>query len=83
MTVSPNGRFIALYTDDSKVWVISSDFQEKLSEHATHAKTVPKDMLWCGNDAVALAWEDEVRLIGPNDSVAKYMTSVYTGWHVD
>lgn len=71
ISVSPNGRFIALYTDDSKVWVISSDFQDKLSEYTTRAKTVPKDLQWCGNDAVALAWEDEVHLVGPNGSAAK------------
>lgn len=71
ITVSPNGRFIALYTDDGKVWVVSSDFQDKLSEYDTRAKTVPNDMQWCGNDAVALAWEDEVHIVGPNGSAAK------------
>ena len=77
LSVSPNGRFIALYTDDSKVWVVSSDFQEKLSEYDTRAKTVPKDLQWCGNDAVVLAWEDEVHLVGPNGSSSKYY---YDAW---
>lgn len=77
LSVSPNGRFVALYTDDGKVWVVSSDFQQKLSEYDTRAKTVPKDLQWCGNDAVVLAWEDEVHLVGPNGSSAKYY---YDGW---
>lgn len=72
MAVSPNGRFIALYTDDGKVWVISSDFQEKLSEYDAKSKVKPNDMQWCGNDAVVLAWEDEVHLIGPNGASSKY-----------
>ena len=75
--VSPNGKFIALYTEDGKVWVVSSDFQSRLSEYDTKARTVPKDMQWCGNDCVALAWEDEVHLVGPHGSAAKYF---YDGW---
>jgi len=71
LCVSPNGRFIALFTEDGKVWVISSDFQEKLSEYDSHSKVAPKDMQWCGNDAVVLAWEDEIRLIGPNGAASK------------
>ena len=71
--VSPNGRYIALYTEDGKVWVVSSDFQNRLSEYDTKAKTIPKDMQWCGSDCVALAWEDEVHLVGPHGSAAKYV----------
>jgi hypothetical protein len=75
ISVSPNGRYIALYTDDGKVWVVSSDFQNRLSEYDTKAKTIPKDMQWCGNDCVALAWEDEVHLVGPHGSAAKYVAN--------
>lgn len=77
VSVSPNGKYIALYTEDGKVWVVSSDFQNRLSEYDTRARTVPKDMQWCGNDCVALAWEDEVHLVGPHGSAAKYF---YDGW---
>lgn len=69
--VSPNGKFVALYADDGKVWVISSDFQEKFSEYNSRARTLPKDMQWCGNDAVVLAWEDEVHMVGPNGASIK------------
>ena len=72
IAVSPNGKFVALYTDDGKVWVVSSDFQNRLSEYDSKAKATPKDMQWCGNDAVALAWEDEVHLVGPHGSASKY-----------
>ncbi|KAK3113378.1 Vacuolar protein sorting-associated protein 16 [Teratosphaeriaceae sp. CCFEE 6253] len=70
--VSPNGKFIALYTEDSKVWVISSDFQDRLSEYESKVKTPPKDLQWCGNNAVVLAWEDELHLIGPNGAASKF-----------
>lgn len=70
--VSPNGRFIALYTDASKVWVISSDFQERFSEYESKVRTPPKDLQWCGNNAVVLAWEDEIHLVGPNGASSRF-----------
>lgn len=71
ISVSPKGEFLAFYTDDGKVWVVSGDWSEKLSEYNSRAKTVPKDMQWCGSNAVALAWEDEVHLIGPKSVATK------------
>ncbi|KAI9760862.1 MAG: Kinesin [Chaenotheca gracillima] len=72
ISVSPNGRFVALYTEDGKVWVISSDFQNKLSEYDSKARTVPQDVQWCGNNSVVLAWDDEVHMVGPNGAASKY-----------
>lgn len=72
ISISPNGKFIALYTDDGKVWVISSDFQQRFSEYESKVKTPPKDLQWCGNNAVVLAWEDEIHLVGPMGSASKY-----------
>jgi hypothetical protein len=72
LSVSPNGKFVALYTEEGKAFVITSDFQNRLSEHNSRSKTPPKDLQWCGNDAVVIAWEDEVHIIGPNDAAAKY-----------
>ncbi len=72
ISVSPNGRFVALYTGAGKAHVISSDFQNRLSEHDSGAKTLPKDVQWCGNDAVIIAWEDEVHIIGPHGAAVKY-----------
>ena len=71
VSVSPNGLYVTLYTEDGKVWVITSDFQNKIGEYESRAKTIPKDVQWCGNDSVLLAWEDEVHMIGPNGAVLK------------
>ena len=71
VSVSPNGMYVTLYTEDGHVWVITSDFQSKIGEYDSKAKTVPKDVQWCGNDSVLLAWEDEVHMIGPNGAVLK------------
>ena len=72
VSVSPNGRFAALYTEDGKVWVVGSDFQNKYSEYDSKAKTTPSYVHWCGNDSVILAWEDEVHMVCPNNVAAKY-----------
>lgn len=77
VSVSPNGLYVTLYTEDGMVWVITTDFQNKIGEYESRTKTVPKDVQWCGNDSVLLAWEDEVQMIGPNGAVLKYY---YDGW---
>jgi hypothetical protein len=77
ISVSPRAEFLAFYTEDGKVWVVSGDWSEKLSEYNSRVKTVPKDMQWCGSNAVALAWEDEIHLIGPQSAAAKFY---YDSW---
>ncbi|KAI1661637.1 vacuolar protein sorting-associated protein 16 [Daldinia decipiens] len=74
--VSPNGKFAALYATDGKAHVITADFQSRLSEHHSGSQLTPKYLEWCGNDAVVIAWEDEVNVVGPNNAVASY---VYEG----
>jgi vacuolar protein sorting-associated protein 16 len=71
VSVSPTGRFVALFTNDGKVWVVSSDFQNKFSEYDSKAKTPPMTVEWCGDDSVILAWEDEIHMVGPNGAAAK------------
>lgn len=72
VSVSPNGRFAALFTEDGKVWVVGSDFQNKYSEYDSKAKTTPNQIYWCGNDSVILAWEDEIHMVGPDGAAVKY-----------
>ncbi|EAU33909.1 conserved hypothetical protein [Aspergillus terreus NIH2624] len=71
-SVSPTGRFVALITAEGKVWVVSSDFQSKYSEYDPESRVTPRSVEWCGDDAVVIAWEDEVHLIGPNGVAARY-----------
>ncbi|EAW17428.1 tethering complex subunit VPS16 [Aspergillus fischeri NRRL 181] len=71
-SVSPTGRFVALYTAEGQVWVVSSDFQSKHTEYDPQSRVTPRTVDWCGDDAVVIAWEDEIHLIGPNGAAAKY-----------
>jgi hypothetical protein len=77
ISVSPRAEFLAFYTDDAKVWVVSGDWSEKLSEYDSGVRTLPTDMQWCGSNAVALAWEDEVHLVGPRSAATKFY---YDAW---
>ncbi|KAJ5246686.1 hypothetical protein N7468_001669 [Penicillium chermesinum] len=70
--VSPTGRFIALYTSEGKLWVVSNDFQNKLCEYDSKARVPPSSVNWCGDEAVVLAWEDEIHLVGPSGAASKY-----------
>ncbi|KAI3337020.1 vacuolar protein sorting-associated protein [Xylariaceae sp. AK1471] len=76
ISVSPNGKFAALYTAQGKAHVITSDFQDRLSEYDSRSQITPKYLQWCGNDAVVIAWEDEVNVVGPESAVASF---VYEG----
>ncbi|GAW26523.1 putative vacuolar protein sorting-associated protein [Rosellinia necatrix] len=73
ISASPNGKFAALYTADGKAHVITSDFQDRLSEYDSRSQIRPKYLQWCGNDAVVIAWEDEVNVVGPNSAVASFV----------
>ncbi len=46
MSVSPNGKFLALFTTDGRLWVVSTDFQKNLSEFATNSKVPPQQLIW-------------------------------------
>ncbi|KAJ3415205.1 hypothetical protein HDV05_005345 [Chytridiales sp. JEL 0842] len=72
MALSPNGKFLALYNAEGRVWVVSSDFQKHLADFPTNSTIPPLQMAWCGSDAVVLHWEDTVLVVGPFGDWIKY-----------
>ncbi|KAK2629233.1 hypothetical protein QTJ16_000053 [Diplocarpon rosae] len=58
ISVSPNGRFAALYTESGKAYVITIDFQNRLSEYDSKSRIPPKDVQWCDHDGVRLITND-------------------------
>ncbi|KAK2592558.1 Vacuolar protein sorting-associated protein 16 [Conoideocrella luteorostrata] len=72
ISVSPDGRYIDLYSKAGTAHIISSDFQEQIFEHDSDSQTPPKYVEWCGSDAL-IAWEDEVHVIGPGDQSSSYI----------
>jgi hypothetical protein len=71
LSVSPDGKFIALYTKTGRAHVIASDFQRRVVEYSSHSKILPKYVEWCGENAI-IAWEDEVHLVGPDNASATF-----------
>jgi len=50
------------------LWVVSSDFQKKVAEYNTSeagATGQPRDVGWCGNDAIIVSWDALVLVVGP------------------
>lgn len=73
MSVSPNGEFAALYTVTGKAHIIKADFQDRLSEYDSKSQITPKYVVWCGNEAIVVAWEDEVNVVGPYSAAATFV----------
>ncbi|XP_018576701.1 vacuolar protein sorting-associated protein 16 homolog isoform X1 [Anoplophora glabripennis] len=63
MSVSLNARHLALYTDSGHLWLGSTDLRTKYCEIDTSSIYKPKQLIWCGNEAVVLYWERDCSLL--------------------
>ncbi|CAH2013554.1 unnamed protein product [Acanthoscelides obtectus] len=64
MSVSLNSRHLAIFTDSGILWLGSTDLRAKYSEIDTNIILKPKQITWCGNEAVVLFWEqDHIMLV--------------------
>ncbi|OLL23809.1 putative vacuolar protein sorting-associated protein 16 [Neolecta irregularis DAH-3] len=77
MSVSPNGSFLALYSPEGKLWVVSTDFQRNLSEFDTGERTGLKQIAWCGDNSVILTWNNLLLMVGPFGGALRYMYDDY------
>ncbi|XP_061385119.1 vacuolar protein sorting-associated protein 16 homolog [Danaus plexippus] len=69
---SDNGRHVALFTDSGFLWLGSSDFKSKYCEIDTEYIKQPKELLWCGSQAVIAHWDDTMCIYGLNGTSVKY-----------
>ncbi|KAF9114225.1 hypothetical protein BGX27_011427 [Mortierella sp. AM989] len=72
MSVSPDGKYLALFTSEGKLLVVSTDFRKNLSEFATRSLVPPQQLVWCGTDSVVLYWDKIVLMVGPFGDWIKY-----------
>ena len=76
VVASPNGKSLALMTGAGILWVVSSDFQRSLAELDTSKEAgaaAPKQVEWCGNDAVLVTWSSGLTLlVGPFGDTLKF-----------
>ena len=68
MAFAPNGRFLACYTSNSVLTVVSTNFESKVLEFDARSgsSSPPRSMGWCGEDSVVLHWKNlGVLMVGP------------------
>lgn len=68
MCFAPNGRFLACFTEQSMLTVISASFETKVLDFDTSegSSSPPLEMKWCGEDSVVLHWKNlGVLMVGP------------------
>jgi len=68
MSFAPNGRFLACFTTNSMLTVISTNFETKVLDFDTAEGSTkpPNQMEWCGEDSVVLHWKNlGVLMVGP------------------
>lgn len=61
-------------TGTGVLWVVTADFQKKVAEYNTAevgAEGHPRDIGWCGNDAVIISWDALVLIVGPYGETLK------------
>ena len=68
MKFAPNGRFLACFTKQCIMTVISTNFETKVLDFDTSdgSNEIPNNMEWCGEDSVVLHWKNlGVLMVGP------------------
>jgi vacuolar protein sorting-associated protein 16 len=74
MSVSPNGRLLALFTGEGVLQVVSADFTKNFSVFPTKTRSGLKQLVWCGVDSVVLHWDKLLLMVGPNGDYIEYVT---------
>ncbi|XP_059053540.1 vacuolar protein sorting-associated protein 16 homolog [Achroia grisella] len=69
---SQNGRHVALFTDSGFLWIGSSDFRTKYCEIDTEYIKQPKELVWCGSQALVAHWDDTMCIYGFNGNFVTY-----------
>ncbi|KAG6541575.1 hypothetical protein Mapa_017028 [Marchantia paleacea] len=72
MTMSPNGTFVACFTHDGRLLVVSTDFSKTLVDFNTQSALPPEQLVWCGLDSLLLYWEDILMMVGPYGDSVRY-----------
>lgn len=66
LAVSPKGKYLAVLGEDGSLTVLDTAFERKLVEFETKATSPPSQVVWCGEDSVAVTWADRgLMVVGP------------------
>ncbi|GLH07116.1 Vacuolar protein sorting-associated protein 16 homolog [Gryllus bimaculatus] len=73
IAVSLDGRHTALLTDNGHLWMGSADLRRKYADFDTKMPGKPRQLVWCGSEAVLGLWGTVLLLVGrrsPVDSIS-------------
>ncbi|XP_042011014.1 protein VACUOLELESS1-like [Salvia splendens] len=73
MVLSRKGEFVASFTHDGRLLVMSSDFSKEFIDYTCESALPPEQLAWCGSDAVLLYWEDMLLMVGPYEEPVRYI----------
>ncbi|CAN8284876.1 unnamed protein product [Cochlearia groenlandica] len=65
MILSPNGKFLTLFTHDGRVVVVGMETKKIAIDYSCESALPPQQMAWCGMDSVLLYWDEELMMVGP------------------
>eukprot|EP00039_Didymoeca_costata_P016266 m.287847 g.287847 ORF g.287847 m.287847 type:complete len:856 (+) comp16368_c0_seq11:226-2793(+) len=76
LSVSPNGRLIALCNDTGKISVFTTNFTENITSFDTQSRVPPRQLEWCGSDSVVAYWDQlgtgTLLMVGPGSQFINY-----------
>ncbi|XP_051136624.1 protein VACUOLELESS1 [Andrographis paniculata] len=73
MVVSRKGEFVASFTHDGRLLVLSTDFADVIIEYECESALPPDQLAWCGLDSVLLYWDDMLLMVGPYGDPVRYI----------
>ncbi|KAF2582131.1 hypothetical protein F2Q68_00001576 [Brassica cretica] len=66
MIVSPNGKFLTLFTHDGRVVVVGMESKQIAIDYSCESALPPQQMAWCGMDSVLLYWDEDLMMADEN-----------------
>lgn len=71
LDISPNLKFVALVTNDSKLYILASNDLVSLVVHDINLEFLQK-IQWCGSDSIVLCYQTFLQMYGPTKN--KHLT---------
>nr|CAD7393632.1 unnamed protein product [Timema cristinae] len=72
MAVSHNNRHVALFTDLGHLWIGSADMRKKYCEFDTKCPSRPRQLVWCGTEAVVGHWDAVLLVVNRQGEFINY-----------
>lgn len=69
MAVSQNAKFLAAFTHDGRLVIMTSDLSDIIFDYTCESALPPEQLAWCGMDSVLLYWDDMLLMVGVGGAV--------------